>query len=300
MTPNVEDFARLFAGRTDAYGTGKGYVVRGTVTMQHYADHLLGRDPGLGIFPVLDSNEVWWACIDIDEPDFELAAQVEALLPSMGFTERSRSGNAHVWFFFETPIDAWVPRALCRSALEAVGHPNVEVFPKQDRLREGGLGNFVNLPLHGDDRPILDCDERDFTAVALSQRANPADWRKRAQALGLKPAAEAQGSEFRKQVNCHPCALHIYENRFDNPIQPGARAVVIFAVAKQLLNWRALAEDEARTMIHEINDASPEPLPKQEVNRIIGTVVKGQYTSTSCDDPLMAPYILPDCVIAHG
>jgi hypothetical protein len=143
----------LFRGRTDAFGTDAGPVERRPLTPAAYTAHLAG-DMGIGIFPMLDDNTVWFAAIDLDEPNFELARTMQKLIPGQSWIERSRSGNAHIWVFFERPAEAWAVRTILRGATESVGRPDVEIFPKQDGLREGGVGNYINLPYFGDTRPM--------------------------------------------------------------------------------------------------------------------------------------------------
>jgi hypothetical protein len=73
--------------------------------------------------------------------------------------ERSRSGNgAHVWFFFSEPVPAATARKMgCRLITETmVSRPELamdsydRLFPTQDTMPRGGLGNLIALPLqHG-------------------------------------------------------------------------------------------------------------------------------------------------------
>jgi len=156
----VEQFARLFRGRTDVLGTGDKppKVQRRPVTLVDYESHLAGDGNGIGIYPMLDTNEVWFCAIDLDEPDFALAQMMMKLIPGATYLERSRSGNAHVWAFFSSPAPAWAVRTILRGATQSVGRPDVEIFPKQDGLRADMIGNFINLPYHGEDRPMLRYD----------------------------------------------------------------------------------------------------------------------------------------------
>lgn len=89
MIDPVPIFAELFRGRTDAYGTNKGGVVRDVVMQEDYEHHLIG-DVAIGIFPMLDDNTVWFGAIDLDEPNFELANKLRTLIPGM------KIGRAHV------------------------------------------------------------------------------------------------------------------------------------------------------------------------------------------------------------
>lgn len=304
----TEMFAELFIGREDAYGTGRGECVRNPLTLMQYSVHLLGSGPGLGVYPIREDNTIRFAAIDLDCPDFDFVRGLQPFIPGTTWIERSRSGNAHLWAFFRESCPAWVARGILRKALEVGGRPNVEVFPKQDELREGMLGNYINLPYHGDERPIIHDDDgwqpwdcRAWIELALAERTDPESWERRALALGVVPPDQRpQLSEFGERENVHECAMYIYEGRHERPLQPGHRHDVLFALSKQLLNWRALSQETARRMVHEVNDAGLEPAPSQEVDRWFDTVLQAGYTSTGCNEPLLADYVRPDCPIANG
>ncbi len=72
--------------------------------------------------------------------------------------ERSRSGNgAHVWFFFDVPVNAslarelgnyLITRAMMKS--DSVGFEAYDrMFPAQSTIPEGGFGNLIALPFQG-------------------------------------------------------------------------------------------------------------------------------------------------------
>lgn len=72
--------------------------------------------------------------------------------------ERSRSGKgAHVWIFFEAAISVALARkfgsALLTKGADSVNQKNFKSYdrmlPAQDKMRDGGLGNLVALPLQG-------------------------------------------------------------------------------------------------------------------------------------------------------
>ena len=319
MTPStLQRFATLFHGRTDAHGLGRGAVKRTAATLEDYAAHLDGKHPdgGIGIFPLRPDGTVLWAAIDLDEPNFELARNLQSLLPGQTWIERSRSGNAHIWAFFTEPIAAWVPRGLMKMALQAHGRKDVEVFPKQDRLPDGILGNYINLPYYGDTRPVLcgplpddtlrqTCDPmplEQFLEAAEVGKTDPDVWRRRATSLGIKPPEERDGpsAEFGSMPNLHRCASHIIANAEENPIGQGHRHVVFFSLAKMLANWREIDDQEALEYLHEVNEFADPPLSETELQRIWGNVLRGEFVSTGCDEPQMAPYIHPDCEIVNA
>lgn len=301
-------FMALFQGRTDAFGTGDGPVERRFLSPACYQSHLEGEPPGLGVFPMRDDNTVRFAAIDLDEPNFDLARQMQKLLPGQTWIERSRSGNAHVWVFFDGDAPAWAVRTVLRNATEAVGRTDVEIFPKQDGLRPGGVGNFINLPYHGDQRPMLANQYPDNSVdlglaewVGRVKRQDPAAWERRARAIGGKPPEERdKSSEWGTAPVLHMCAKKIMAERDTNPVMPGARHQVLFHVACQFLNWRDCDAQEAWEWVVEINEASPQPLGHNELDRLFQNAEQGQFTFTGCDDPVMQPYVHPDCPIANG
>lgn len=316
MTTSIEEiqprFAALFAGRDDALGFNEGRIERRGVTTADWLSHLRG-ETGIGMFPLRDDGTVRFAAIDLDEPNFELAQAFQMLLPGVTWLERSRSGNAHVWAFFAEPVEAWVARGLMRNATEALDRKDVEIFPKQSQLLPGMIGNYINLPYHGDSRTMLmrSDDEVDFTGPgytlwgfvedAHEALTMPESWRRRAQVLGLEPQERRESDgEFGEQPFLHDCAKHIIANKDTNPVRQGTRSAVLFHLAVQLLNWRDLDEDEAKTLVDEVNAAGDPPLPERELNRIFRNAASGRYTFTGCDDPLMADYVHPDCPFQNG
>jgi hypothetical protein len=310
LIEEAERFEALFDGRKDAYGVDRGGVVKAPLTTEMYARHLKGISGcGIGVFPVRDDATVKFGAIDLDEPDFELATYLADLLPGRCWIEESRSGNAHVWTFFDEALEAWAARSVLRSATMAAGRPEVEVFPKQAQLREGMVGNYINLPFFGRQRPMLTSPpERDahvvlawFLDCAEEQRASAEEWRRRARAIGAEPPGRRDPeSEFGTRAGLHVCATHMLEHKEDNPLMTGHRHVVLFNLAKMILNCRDYDEADAMMLVEGYNDAGTAPLGAREIEQIVHNAARGGWTSTGCDDPIMAPYVSPDCSIAHG
>lgn len=310
----VEQFMRLFRGRIDAYGTGQGKWIRREPTFGVYHRHLLGQGSGLGIAPLLDDGKVWFAAIDLDEPNFDAAIEMQAFLGfGQTFIERSRSGNAHIWAFFKEPIDTWIVRGIMREATAAIGKPAVEIFPKQDRLLEGMVGNYINLPYFGLTRPMLYEDHAEgamplnqFISLALSNLNDSDVWRKRADWLMIAPPdqRDRDHQDFGTGKELHKCAEWIIANRDENPIAEGHRNVVYFNLAKMLNHYEGFDHDEVWMMLTLVRDSSDakgiDHVSDSELRRILRNAERGGFTSTGCDDPLMSPYVHPDCPIAYG
>lgn len=152
----VKQFAGLFAGRSDAYGTDAGSCRREPVTLQLFANHLNGRMP-IGIYPMRPAGADWivkWGCVDIDFQDHQLAKNLAGVLEASGvpcFVERSRSKGFHVWVFAYTWLRARTMREALLAACQVIGYDPKEVNPKSDGEAQGPafLGNYVRLPYPG-------------------------------------------------------------------------------------------------------------------------------------------------------
>jgi superfamily II DNA or RNA helicase len=179
----VAFFRALFAARTDIYATRiensrtgwKGWLpaVRGgwqrgipherrdylPLTTDVLTAHLKG-DAHVGVYPLLDGDRCWWLAADFDGQD----ALTEALMyvkAGRAFKvpvalEVSRSGiGMHAWVFFTSPVPAGTARrlgtGLLREAMAIRGKVNLasydRLFPSQDLLPAGGVGNLIALPL---------------------------------------------------------------------------------------------------------------------------------------------------------
>jgi superfamily II DNA or RNA helicase len=184
----VAFFGALFGARTDVYAirwenhrTGKaGWLpaVRGgwqrgvrheereylPLTAEVITAHLSG-EAHLGLYPLLDGDRCWWVAADFDGP----SAMLDALAymkaaRSAGVPaglEVSRSGvGAHVWVFFASPVPAELARrlgtGLLREAMGLRGQMDLSsydrLFPSQDVLPVGGVGNLIAAPLQGRSR----------------------------------------------------------------------------------------------------------------------------------------------------
>jgi hypothetical protein len=184
----VAFFGSLFAARTDVYATRwenrrtgrSGWLpaVRGgwrkgvrhedrdylPLTTGVLTAHLTG-DIHVGLYPLLDGDRCWWLAADFDGD----AAMLDALaylkaaraLGIPGALEVSRSGvGAHVWVFFAAPVAAETARrlgtGLLREAMALRGRMDLasydRLFPSQDVLPAGGVGNLIAAPLHGRSR----------------------------------------------------------------------------------------------------------------------------------------------------
>ena len=181
----VAMFGALFAARTDVYAlrwestqTGRaGWLpaIRGRwrkgmrreerdylpPTPDVLRAHLVG-DVHVGLYPLLDGDRTWWLAADFDGHAAMLDAlaylkAARAVAVPAGL-EVSRSGiGAHAWIFFTVPIPAETARrlgtGLLREAMAVRGRMDLSsydrLFPSQDVLPDGGVGNLIAAPLNG-------------------------------------------------------------------------------------------------------------------------------------------------------
>lgn len=153
----VDRFARLFIGRTDAWGGDEGRAVWQPTSRTLYRNHLTGTQ-GIGIYPIKQRQtddeplQVRWGCCDIDTGDWGEAYRLGVALEKMGMApwiERSRSKGWHIWVFAEEWVHAWEMRRALKVAYAAIGLPAKEANPKSEKLRANQLGNYVRLPYKG-------------------------------------------------------------------------------------------------------------------------------------------------------
>lgn len=122
-------------------------------------NHLTGKIV-VGIYPMFEDETCSFLAIDFDDDGWEKDI---IILRDICFkknipvaVERSSSGNgAHLWFFFENNISAALARKFGTSLLTFAMSERSQIkfssydrlFPNQDTLPKGGLGNLIALPL---------------------------------------------------------------------------------------------------------------------------------------------------------
>jgi hypothetical protein len=113
----------------------------------------------LGIYPLLSEDTCAFLAIDFDEASWRMDVQaVASSCESIHIpyaVEISRSGNgAHLWFFFEEPVEAAYARRFGSHILSMTMQEYSQLsfssydrmFPNQDNLPKGGFGNLIALP----------------------------------------------------------------------------------------------------------------------------------------------------------
>lgn len=122
-------------------------------------EHLRGNMV-VGVYPMFPDETCCFLAIDFDDAGWqEDIAVLRNSCKEFGINtalERSRSGNGgHAWLFFEKPIAAALARKFGTALLTYSMNKRHEIsfksydrlFPNQDTMTKGGLGNLIALPL---------------------------------------------------------------------------------------------------------------------------------------------------------
>ncbi|SDY89122.1 hypothetical protein SAMN05661080_04929 [Modestobacter sp. DSM 44400] len=254
----VAFFAALFAARPDVYAlrwenarsgrSGWTPAVRGgwrkgipavereylPLTGEVITAHLSG-ELELGLYPLLDGDRCCWLAADFDGATAMLDAlaylKAARAAGASAALEVSRSGlGAHVWLFFTAKVPAATARqvgsGLLREAIAVRGRMDLasydRLFPSQDVLQVGGLGNLIAAPLQGRarrrgatvflDLATLEPHEDQWAYLSSLGRLTPKEVTRLAQRLGQVPVG-AQVDRLRAPTSTRiavqpPAAVH--------------------------------------------------------------------------------------------
>ena len=142
---------RRFIQRHDVYAQqlddGRYICVHEPLTYALIKAHLSGTIT-LGSYLLAEDNTARYLVLDADdEPSWERVRQMADGLRECGipsYLEQSRRGG-HLWFFFQRPIQAALARSFAHTLIERHQLPPIEVYPKQDTLKDGP-GSLIRLP----------------------------------------------------------------------------------------------------------------------------------------------------------
>ena len=156
-----------------AEGQPKYRPVKESVSPNAIHDHLTGTQP-IGCYFV-SGTETHVAVLDFDDHGNEMewsemvseAKPVVAKLTELGlkpFCCRSGGGaGLHIWLLWQRPQNAKLVKAFLRHTIGDLGYAHgtsgvqsgqIEVFPKNDKVKEGSLGSLVALPFARNSVPL--------------------------------------------------------------------------------------------------------------------------------------------------
>ena len=186
---------------------GRAKTLMEPVTETLWRRHLAG-ELGLGVVPINDDAAASFGAIDVDVYDGLDLVELGRVVARHAFPLtvcRTKSGGAHLYLFTSEPAPASLVRAKLMEWAVVLGHPSVEVFPKQVKLasRED-VGNWINVPYFGG-------DATDRYAVVEGRQLSVGEFLNHADRAAITPAQlEAiQVPEIALMEGAPPCLQHL-------------------------------------------------------------------------------------------
>ncbi len=255
-------------------------------SLEDWERHLNGVT-GIGAVPITDDDRVRWAAIDIDnhgsEEDIPIGPVDEkirgAKLPLMAC--RSKSGGVHVYLFLSQAVLASKVRTLMAKWAAVVGHPGVEIFPKQARLApvtsgpskgQKQLGNWINLPYLGADDTVRYA-YRNGSKLTLAQFLDAAE-------KGRVDEKELDAMLIADHGDAPPCIQRL----FGGGVASGVRNEALYNIT---IYFRKVdAESFEEKALEANNLVFNKPLAKPEAMRTITSAGRPDYKYRCHEEPI--------------
>jgi len=287
-----QDFAKLFRGRTDAWGKLEGYCVKEEVTEEHYSRHLEGS-VSLGIYPLLDDVTCYFFGIDLDRFSQEEAIKITSEFHRAGipvYPARRKSKEFHLYGFAWDKFEARkLRRALnflldnsptVREVLERSGKEGLtveaKIFPKQDELSpQTPLGNYINLPCFGGERPFIDRNgspvplDKFLRAIKLIPEEAIEKVLEKVPPASTPVQAQRRPSSVKKSPRHPPCIENILKG-----LKMGNRDEGAFALARHYLDQN-YEPDEVEKILLEWDKLNDPPLGDKLIRDKVKSATKG-------------------------
>ena len=269
--------------RTAGKQKAKSFIVRNPLTLQLMEGHISGKK-GIGAIPINEENKCRFGALDIDEYPLDHNKLIDKLeeLKVPCIVCRSKSGGAHIFFFFKEWMSAGDFRDKAAEISSALGHGRCEIFPKQEQIlvERGDVGNFINLPYFDSEQTLRYAILKrggDYVEASLSEfieeiqkvKAVPKDFLK----LPI-------GGPVELLPNYIPClrtklAIGVFEGERNRT----AFQLGVFLQRLDPGNWKIKFEE------HNMSDFHP-PLSASEVVAIQNTLEKKEYQYLCKEEPM--------------
>lgn len=183
----LADFINVFRGNEDGHGVHeyKELTIEGkkeegssytnnteTVTSDMYKEHLQGKK-GLGLSPIMRDDSCLFAVLDVDIYESSIINQIVKVIYTFNFPIypfKSKSGGLHIYIFFTEAIKAKNVRSLCQRFVSLLLlDKKTEIFPKQDTLVSGSIGNWINLPYYDCECGRTGLIGRDYKVLTIQE-----------------------------------------------------------------------------------------------------------------------------------
>ena len=269
--------------RTAGKQKAKSFIVRNPLTLELIEGHISGKK-GIGAIPINEENKCRFGALDIDEYPLDHNKLIDKLeeLKVPCIVCRSKSGGAHIFFFFKEWMSAGDFRDKAAEISSALGHGRCEIFPKQEQIlvERGDVGNFINLPYFDSEQTLRYAILKrggDYVEASLSEfieeiqkvKAVPKDFLK----LPI-------GGPVELLPNYIPClrtklAIGVFEGERNRT----AFQLGVFLQRLDPGNWKIKFEE------HNMSDFHP-PLSASEVVAIQNTLEKKEYQYLCKEEPM--------------
>jgi hypothetical protein len=295
----ISQFRQRFVQRDDCFplqlrDVGGGYtVIRQKLTDDVLLAHLKGEKT-IGLYGSPESTTKW-LCIDIDDLEELAVREVQNHVRRFRIpflTEFSGKKGYHIWVFFDKPYPNRIARALSQAF--AFNH---EVFPKQDVLRLGRLGNLVKAPLGvhqvtGNWCLFLDDDlipykkqyevlERvpSIDAIEVLKNSLPELWSN----LG-SDSPEGKAAIDRPTSVAVPIIKECVRNAIYEGTQNGSRNRVGHVIASELRRL-GLERDQACVILESLwNSINEDPIGTGEIQVLLNSAFEGEEYVYGCKE----------------
>ena len=279
----VSRFSDLFVGNKRSFistNDGKTFSIKKTYTQEDFAKHLSGES-GIGVAPILDSNDCWFGAVDIDchnKPEIDLIS-LEKSVKENGFPLlvcRSKSGGAHLFVFMLEPIKAKAMRIALISWAQTLGFGGSEIFPKQERLSKDANGELQNASCIN--LPYFKAEDTNRYCIEGGKRIDFNHFLDLAESMRASPAVVIEKSDSQ-----HPEAPPCVQKIIASGVGMGQRNIALFNICVYLKQafpetWKEKAFD--------INAKSNStPLPHAEAKKVIDSVARRDYRYKCKEEP---------------
>ena len=312
---------KIFKGLEDAYGcyridnmrvkavkkTGMAKTeTTKPLTVEQWSEHLTGKI-GLGVVPINRRNKCNWACLDIDSYegfDHKKLLQVIFELGLPILVCKSKSGGAHCFLFLSEEVECKYVREYLTKVSICIGHPGVEIFPKQDKLvSEQDKGNWLNMPyFNTDQRKCIVLDSKgEVKELSLEEFGERVELESLTEDQFYNifndynpDKADATTIDDDRLKGGPPCIIAIAKN---GGIQNGSRSDVLIHFGT--LIYKKYGPDEFNVHMPEINRLyCAEPLSAQELNStVLLSLNRDRDYKYRCNHPAIKPYCNPNLCI---
>ena len=306
----LDRFINIFEGSYSAYGQtrkteefderGKhktrSFIIKKSPSKQMFQDHLMGKDPALGIIPINEENKCKWSCIDIDVYNGfdhkELIRKIKQYKFPL-LVCRSKSGGAHVFLF----TDNFAPAALFRNKLKEMaaklGYANAEIFPKQNKvdMSKGGTGSFLNLPYHNVSLSVRYGIKDDGSAMSINEFFMAHNKAKLTEDQLSKLSIHEEKVLDNLLKGAPPCLVTLSKQGIPN----GQRNNAMYNFG---VYCKKRFPDSWQTQIFKYNDSYCQPpLDKKEVDTLIKSIDGKEYNYKCKDEPIASYCNSKKCVL---